>query len=144
MKLLFGNTVPQGSGLIDLNLDGFFYNYLRNANDDFEKAVEDLLAVFKDTETTLWTCNPLIPNYLDDDVARELVYIYTEGRLIKFGEDEHLCRKLAFMGPGDALADDGRLCPKSKVPETVKLTVPCGGCGNSDPDKQCLGCHHPF
>lgn len=31
-----------------------------------------------------------------------------------------------------------------KVPETVKLTVPCGGCGNSDPDKRCLGCHHPF
>lgn len=110
MKIIFGNTTPPE--LIDINLDVVFFDYLKNANDDFEKAVEVVLEVYEKTETSLWTCNPLIPNYLDDDVAKELVYIYIEGHLVKFGDDEHLCKKLAFMGPGEALADDGRIGPK--------------------------------
>jgi hypothetical protein len=116
MKIIFGNTAPPLT-LMDLNLDGFFYNYLKKANDDIEKAVEEVLKVFGKTETSLWTCNPLIPNYLDDDVARELIYIYIEGQLIKFGDDEHLCKKLQFMGPGEALADDGRIWPKGETAE---------------------------
>ena len=24
------------------------------------------------------------------------------------------------------------------------VVTPCGGCGESDPDKRCFGCRHPF
>ena len=109
MKIIFGNTLPPTFSPKVTILDAFFYNYLRNANENFERAVEAVVEVFGDTDTNLWTCNPLIPNYLTDEDAKKLVYIYIDGDLVNMGDDEHLCKKLSFMGPGDALADDGRI-----------------------------------
>lgn len=33
---------------------------------------------------------------------------------------------------------------KGEATPTHKTSSTCGGCGNSDPDKRCLGCLHPF
>lgn len=106
MKIIYGNIAPNVT-----NLDALFIDYLLRAN-DFEKAVEMVINDFKDEDVSLWTCNPLIPNYLDDDLAKEIIYIWVDERLIKFGDDPHLCKKLTWCGPGEALADDGRVNAK--------------------------------
>ena len=33
---------------------------------------------------------------------------------------------------------------RGKSADMCAQTVRCGGCGNSDPDKRCIGCFHDF
>lgn len=46
--------------------------------------------------------------------------------------------------PKDIEADllaRGQVGPKVRLPEQA---IPCGGCGQTDPEKRCLGCMHEF
>lgn len=34
--------------------------------------------------------------------------------------------------------------PIESAPNPVRWHKPCGGCGNADPEKVCVGCMHDF
>ena len=92
------------------NIDGFFSHILIRENYNMQAAVDRLVDSLDSVGGYNHTVNPLIVNYISDEIARELIwFIDSEGNEIKMGDDVSMCKKLQFMGPGEALADDSRV-----------------------------------
>ncbi len=108
VKMYFGRQPQQPF----VELETVFTPILIELNYDFEAAVDKLVAELPtDQDIVYWTMNPLIPNFMEDDVAKDLWWLIDEhGNHFHMGEDDHILEKLTRlgMGPGDALCDDAR------------------------------------
>ncbi len=98
MKIIFGHIpyAPVLDIVIMPNVSGGI---------SLEVAMDNFIKVVINTDLIFCTINPLLINYLEDDIAKEHVYYLSKDDQIKFGDDQVLCKKLKFMGPGEALAD---------------------------------------
>jgi len=113
MKIYFGR-VPKGDEVV--SLDTSFLETLIENDYNIEKSVDELVSWLLNNwdeddfnDIVCHTINPLLINYFTDDIAKEYVWIIDEeGNHIKFGDDEHMLRKLSCMGVGEVLCDDYR------------------------------------
>ncbi len=107
VRLYFGRK-PENS----MSVDDLFIGFMENKNYLIDNAVDELIHAIKTlnvSRTNFHTINPLIPNFMDDDIAKELMWmIDVDGNHIHMGTDAHLLKKLEWMGPGEALCDDYR------------------------------------
>lgn len=106
IKIYFGRQPDANFQPLD---DIFAYLFVQE-NYHYGNAVDRLVDQLNAMqEGNYWTVNPLIPNFMDDDVTKELFWIIDEkGCEIHFKADEALLKKLDFMQPGEALCDDAR------------------------------------
>jgi hypothetical protein len=105
-RLYFGRK-PADS----IPLDGFFISVMEDNDWLIDAAVDVLVERIQNApdNSVFHTLNPLIPNYMLDKVAVELVWMIDEdGNHISMKDDMHLRSKLDWMGPGEALCDDAR------------------------------------
>jgi hypothetical protein len=112
MKIYFGR-VPQEDGVIFLN--ALFVDMLIKNDYSLEKSVGEIQCYLEGEACAVinrpifHTINPLLINFLTDDFAKEYVWIIdAEGNHIKIGDDEHMLRKLSWIGAGEVLCDDHR------------------------------------
>lgn len=107
IRLYFGRK-PEGS----FSMDDFFIQLMSSENYVIDNAVDRLVEALKTLNLAsgiFHTFNPLIPNFMDDEVAKELMWMIDgDGNHIRMKTDEHLLKKLEWMGPGEALCDDYR------------------------------------
>ena len=90
------------------SLDTLLLAYLRANNWDWERSHGGMMFNLL-PHKTYHTINPLIPNYLDDETAKDTVWIIDEhGDHIRMGDDESMLTKLRVMQPGEVVADDSR------------------------------------
>ena len=90
------------------SLDTLLLAYLRANEWDWERSHAGMLFNLL-PHMTYHTINPLIVNYLDDETAKDVVWIIDEhGDHILMGEDESMLTKLRVMLPGEVVADDSR------------------------------------
>ena len=106
MKIYFGR-IPDDTFMIDSHFPEFI---LKENNYNMDTSVAVLISYLEAEEKLVsYSCNPLIFNFMDDDFAKEHVYIIDkEGNHIKLGDDEHMLRKLTCMGVGEVVCDDYR------------------------------------
>lgn len=108
MKIYFGR-IPDD--VCVFMIDSYFPKHiLKENNYNMKTSVNALIEYLEaDKDVVYYSCNPLIFNYMDDDFAKEHVYIIDkEGNHIKLGGDDHMLRKLTCMGIGEVLCDDYR------------------------------------
>ena len=107
IRLYFGRK-PENS----MKIDDFFIGFMEHHDYLIDKAVDELIHAMKTLNISInvfHTMNPLIPNYMLDKVAIELMWmIDEEGNHISMKDDMHLRSKLDWMAPGEALCDDYR------------------------------------
>jgi|694.fasta_scaffold05161_23 hypothetical protein len=107
VRLYFGRK-PENS----MKIDDFFIGFMEKHDYLIDKAVDELIHAMKTLNISInvfHTMNPLIPNYMLDKVAIELMWmIDEEGNHISMKDDMHLRSKLDWMAPGEALCDDAR------------------------------------
>lgn len=95
-------------------LDNFFNDILVQQDYHFERAIIKTLEWLTNNningeDRLYWTINPLIPNFMDDNVVQELFWMIDEdGNHIHVKEDEHMLKKFSCMGGGEVLCDDYR------------------------------------
>jgi transcription initiation factor IIE alpha subunit len=106
MKIYFGR-IPDDAFMIDSYFPEFI---LKQNNYNMDTSVAALIEYLEsDKDVVYYSCNPLIFNFMDEDFAKEHVYIIDgEGNHIKFGGDEQMLLKLTCMGVGEVLCDDAR------------------------------------
>lgn len=106
-KLYFGR-IPESIDT-SFNIDEYFYQFLVEKEFNWGLAVDRLTQALDNVGGVYHTVNPLIVNYMSDELVKETVWVVdAHGREIKFSEDPALLAKLQWMGPGEALADDSR------------------------------------
>jgi len=107
VKLYFGRK-PEGA----MSIDDLFIGFLQKHQYLIDHAVDDLVDCIKNfylPTKVFHTFNPLIPNFMDDEPASQLMWMLgPDGTHIHMCEDEHMMEKLSFMGPGEVLCDDYR------------------------------------
>lgn len=105
VRLYFGRMPECG-----VSVDQMFINILSRHDWLIDSAVDDLVQKLQAApEVVFHTMNPLIPNYMLDKVAVELMWMIDEdGNHISMKDDMHLRSKLDWMAPGEALCDDAR------------------------------------
>lgn len=104
MRIYYGR-IPEGDVSF---IDSYFPQHLARCDYHLENAVEAMVAELEEGRV-YHTLNPLIPNYMDDDVGSELMWmIDEEGNHVHMKDDSHMMFKLTFMGVGEVLCDDYR------------------------------------
>lgn len=104
MRIYYGREPETGSQSLDLLLLG----YLRSNGWRWMWSHAGMMFNLL-PDRTYHTINPLIINYLSDDVAKAVVWIIDEhGEHIRMGDDEIMLEKLEVMLPGEVVADDSR------------------------------------
>ena len=74
--------------------------------DDNCRDYEKVLKVIEQNEFEYFrTYNPLFPNYIDDESAKEDIFIFENGKLKALKEFPAILYKLEVMGPGELLCD---------------------------------------
>lgn len=107
MRIYFGR-IPDDVDVF--MIDSYIPFFLKENNYNMDTSVAVLITYLEAEEKLVsYSCNPLIFNYMDADFAKEHVYIIDEnGKHIKLGDDDHMLRKILWMGVGEVLCDDYR------------------------------------
>lgn len=107
MRIYFGR-IPDDVDVF--MIDSYFPFFIKDNNYNIDTAATSLITYLETKEKTVsYSCNPLIFNFMDDEFAKEHVYIIdNEGNHIKLGNDVSMLRKLTCMGVGEVVCDDAR------------------------------------
>lgn len=93
-------------GHVGLN-DEDFYKFFQSegATDINEKLVTKWFDMLADFNANFVTLNPQILNWLDDDFAKEFIYVKTKSGFKKLGDVERVQFKFKCLGPGEVVCD---------------------------------------
>jgi hypothetical protein len=99
---IYWNTAP--CLMLD---DGDFYDFFKSQNvPNIEvEVVDNWIKYLIDNNLDFVTLNPMIPNFMDDDFAKENVYIKTKNGFKKLGEVSQVLFKFKCLGPGEVVCD---------------------------------------
>lgn len=91
---------------IDVTLwnDGDLYQYFRHS--DFKYFDDKLLdGFFADINGIFVTLNPMVANYLNDEVAKNIVFVKTSSGFKRLGDIPEIQYKFKALGAGEILCD---------------------------------------
>jgi len=89
--------------------DGDFYHFFQSNRGELtnlnEELVNEWVKYLDENKLNFVTLNPIIPNFLDDDFAKENIYVMTKNGHKKLGEVSQALFKFDILGPGEVLCD---------------------------------------
>lgn len=92
--------------LDDRDLALFVYERFPEAIQLEIKHIDAWLEYLLDNSLSMVTMNPCVLNYIGDEVAAQIVIVYTPSRgYMQFGDIPKLMYRLVALGPGEAILD---------------------------------------
>lgn len=115
---------PEGVPTVnDGDFQKFMAEHYPRATELTEDMVEHWVSHLRVHEVSMVTCNPMLLNFLDDEVALTNVVVPTANGLALFGDIPALVSALSALGPGEAVADTA-LHMVTPLPSNILAVTP--------------------
>lgn len=96
---------PNSPCLDDGDFAKHFNNFSESEKNDFEKPVDSWVEFLIRTDSNFVTLNPLILNFLEDEVAKKHLFVKTKSGFKAIGDVKEVLFKFNVLGAGEICCD---------------------------------------